>query len=141
MKKILLAIITLLMFCPACESVHEFPEEPGVDPSLIDVNLSVVIDMNLNDEDPITQTYRNMLGDNYDIRYIVEIYEVTDSYAETIGHRIKRIEKIEQTIIENGTYKIDEDVQLHAGVYSVMAWVDFIKKGTNQDYYYNKKSK
>lgn len=137
MKKILLAIITLLMFCPACESVHEFPEEPGVDPSLIDVNLSVVIDMDLNDEDPITQTYRNMLGDNYDIRYIVEIYEVTDSYAETIGHRIKRIEKIEQTIIENGTYKIDEDVQLHAGVYSVMAWVDFIKKGTNQDYYYN----
>ena len=137
MKKILFIIITLVLLCPACESVHEFPEEPGVDPSFIDVNLSVAIDMKLNDEDPITQTYRSMLGDDYDIRYIVEIYKVSDSYAETVGNLVKRIEKIEQTIIENGIYQIDEDIHLHAGVYSVMVWVDFIKKGSNKDYYYN----
>lgn len=137
MKKILSVIITLLLLCPACKTVHEFPEEPGVDPSFIDVNLSLDIDMKLNDEDPITQTYRNMLGDDYDIRYIVEIYKVSDSYAETVGNLVKRIEKIEQTIIENGIYEIDEDIHLHAGMYSVMVWVDFIKKGTNKDYYYN----
>lgn len=137
MKKILSVIITLLLLCPACKSIHEFPEETGVDPSFIDVNLSLAIDMKLNDEDPITQTYRNMLGDDYDIRYIVEIYKVSDSYAETVGNLVKRIEKIEQTIIENGIYEIDEDIHLHAGVYSVMVWVDFIKKGTSQDYYYN----
>ncbi len=137
MKKILFMLAGILLFMSSCKFVHEYTEGPGVDPSLIDVNLSLSIDMDLNDEDPIIQTYKDMLSSRFDIRYIVEIYKVSDSYAETVGNLVKRIVKTEETIIENGIYRIDEEISLHAGMYSVMVWVDFVKKGTDGDYYYD----
>lgn len=130
-------VAAILLLLSACKTIHEYPEGPGVDPSLIDVNLSVAINMDLNDEDPIIQTYRDMLLSGFDIRYIVEIYKVADSYGETVGNLVRRIERIESDIIENGIYEVDEEVKLHAGLYSVMVWVDFIKKGTDTDYYYD----
>ena len=137
MRKIIFILLSAVLSLTACKTIHEYPGEPGVDPSLIDVKLSLDIDMELNDGDPIIQTYMDMLGSAYDIRYIVEIYKVSDSYAETVGSLQKRIVKTEETIIEDGVYSIDEQIQLHAGVYSVMVWIDFVIKGTDTDYYYN----
>lgn len=137
MRKIFFIFMCAALSLTGCCSIHEYPEEPGVDPSLINVHLSLDIDMNLNDEDPIVQTYRDMLGSGFDIRYIVEIYQVSDSYAETVGNLEKRIVRTEETIIEDGVYNIDEKIELHAGMYSVMVWVDFVDKGTDTDYYYN----
>lgn len=140
MRKKLLLLAWALLSLAGCCSIHEYPEEPGVDPSLIDVRLSLAINMDLNDEDPIIQTYQTMLNTDFDIRYIVEIYKVADSYAETVGSLERRIEKVESTIIEDGIYEIDEQIRLHAGLYSVMVWVDFIRKGTDADYYYSTKN-
>lgn len=137
MKKLVFVFLSAILCATSCKLIHEYPGEPGVDPSLIDVQLSLAINMDLNDEDPIIQTYQDMLESDFDIRYIVEIYKVSDTYAETVGSLERRIVKTEETIIDNGIYKIDEKVELHAGVYSVMVWVDFIKKGTDADYYYN----
>ena len=133
MRKIIFILLSAVLSLTACKTIHEYPGEPGVDPSLIDVKLSLDIDMELNDGDPIIQTYMDMLGSAYDIRYIVEIYKVSDSYAETVGSLQKRIVKTEETIIEDGVYSIDEQIQLHAGVYSVMVWIDFVIKGTDTD--------
>lgn len=138
MRRFVIAALSLaVMSAYSCTTIHEFPDGEGVDPTLIDVDLSVLINMDLNDEDPIIQTYSDMLKEDYDIRYIVEIYKVSDSYAETVGSLVKRIERVESTVIENGVYNVDEDVQLHAGVYSVMVWMDFIRKGTGSDYFYD----
>ena len=77
MRKIIFILLSAVLSLTACKTIHEYPEEPGVDPSLIDVKLSLDIDMELNDGDPIIQTYMDMLGSAYDIRYIVEIYKVS----------------------------------------------------------------
>lgn len=138
MKRYVIAALSLaVIFVSSCTTIHEFPDGEGVDPTLIDVDLSLRINMDFNDEDPIIQTYSDMLEKDYDIRYIIEIYKVSDSYAETVGSIVKRIERIESTIIENGDYNVEEDVHLHAGVYSVMVWMDFIRKGTASDYFYD----
>lgn len=137
MKKTLLILSAAIMTLTGCRTIHEYPDDLGVDPSLIDVRLSLDIDMKLNDEDPIIQTYRDMLGSGFDIRYIVEIYRLADSYAETVGDLEKRIVRTEDTIIEDGTYEINEAINLPAGHYSIMAWVDFVQKGTQDDDYYN----
>ena len=75
MRKIIFILLSAVLSLTACKTIHEYPGEPGVDPSLIDVKLSLDIDMELNDGDPIIQTYMDMLGSAYDIRYIVEIYK------------------------------------------------------------------
>lgn len=136
MRNFVFLFLSTVLSLTACCSIHEYPEEPGVDPSLINVNLALDINMELNDEDPIIQTYRDMLGSGFDIRYIIEIYRVSDSYAETVGSLERRIVKTEETI-DDGLYRIDDNIELHAGVYSVMVWVDFVKKGTDTDYYYS----
>lgn len=138
MKKIYLILCTAIVsLCFSCSTIHEYPEGEGVDLSYIDVDLSLLIDMSLDDEITTPQTYAALLSQSYDIRYIVEIYRIADSYAETVGSLERRIVKTESTIIENGKYHIDENVKLHAGKYNVLVWVDFVQKGTDDDYYYD----
>ena len=62
MRKIIFILLSAVLSLTACKTIHEYPGEPGVDPSLIDVKLSLDIDMELNDGDPIIQTYMDMLG-------------------------------------------------------------------------------
>ena len=56
MRKIIFILLSAVLSLTACKTIHEYPGEPGVDPSLIDVKLSLDIDMELNDGDPIIQT-------------------------------------------------------------------------------------
>lgn len=136
MKKISIIFSILILAFTSCTTIHEFPEGEGVDPSLINVDLSLSINMSI-DQDNIIQTYQNMLASDYDVRYIVDIYKEAPSYAETIGSFVQRIVKTESVIIESGIYKINERIALHAGIYNIMVWVDFVKKGTDKDLYYN----
>ena len=62
MRKIIFILLSAVLSLTACKTIHEYPGEPGVDPSLIDVKLSLDIDMELNDGDPIIQTYMDMQG-------------------------------------------------------------------------------
>jgi hypothetical protein len=102
---------------------------------MIDVNLSIAIDMNM-DADTIFQTYANMLGGDYDIRYIVDIYESDPDIQTRVDNRIKRIVKTENSIITQGIYKIQEKLALPQKKYKIMAWIDFVEKGTTADKYY-----
>ena len=138
MKKIyMIMCVAIASLCFSCTTIHEYPEGEGVDLSLINVDLSLLIDMSLEEEVTTPQTYAALLSQSYDIRYIVDIYRIADSYAETVGSLERRIVKTESTIIENGKYHIDENVKLHAGKYNVLVWVDFVQKGSTEDYYYD----
>ena len=48
MRKIIFILLSAVLSLTACKTIHEYPGEPGVDPSLIDVKLSLDIDMELN---------------------------------------------------------------------------------------------
>jgi len=139
LKYMRLSFYTLLcsaLLAVSCDSVHEFPNENSYNPYLVNVELSIDIDMNM-ESDTIFQTYSEILASNYDIRYIVDIYEADPNLITGVSKRVKRIVKTENSIIHNGIYQVEENLLLPAKHYKIIAWVDFITKGTKSDKYYN----
>jgi hypothetical protein len=129
----------LFLFASGC--IHEFPDENAVDPRAIDpywidLNISLSIDMKM-DSDTLFQTYATMLEDDYDIRYIIDIYEMDETRNDLIGNRVKRIVKTENNIISNGVYHLEDTIKLPVYKYRIIAWMDFVEKGTAIDKYYN----
>jgi hypothetical protein len=50
---------------------------------------------------------------------------------------VKRIVKTESNIIANGIYHIQDTIQFSIKKYRIIAWMDFVEKGTTADKYYN----
>ena len=131
-------LFLLLLSASFCGCVHEFPDDNAVDPSLIDVQLSLSINMQFTASDTILHTYADMLGGDYDVRYIVDIYEANpNSTTYDVNNRIRRIVKTENTIITDGIYDLGDTLRLPAKDYKIVVWIDFVDKGTNTDKYYN----
>jgi hypothetical protein len=116
--------------------VHEFPEDPPVNPYLVDISIDIDIDMQIS-SDTIFQTYASMLAGDYDVRYIVDIYNADESRTDGLGSRVQRIVKTESNIISNGIYHIKDTVKLTIKKYRLIAWMDFVEKGSVTDKYYN----
>ena len=133
----LLFLLCLTASFTGCDLVHEFPDDNPVDPTLIDLTLSLSINMQFA-SDTIYQTYASMLGGDYDIRYIVDIYEADPNSATyDVNKRIKRIVQTENNVITEGTYELGDTLQLPAKKYEIISWIDFVDKGTNTDKYYS----
>ncbi|MDR3286619.1 MAG: hypothetical protein LBT27_04180 [Prevotellaceae bacterium] len=134
--KLLFCTIVCCLAFSRCDTVHEFPDENAYNPYLININLLIDIDMNM-DSDTIYQTYAEMLNGDYDIRYIIDIYETDPERTSSVSNRVKHIVKTEGSIINRGTYRVEEKLSLPAKDYKVIAWIDFVDKQTNSDKYYN----
>ncbi|MDR1810001.1 MAG: hypothetical protein LBR34_06335 [Prevotella sp.] len=120
-----------------CDLVHYFPDDDPVNPYLAEITVTVDIDMQLS-SDTIYQTYASMLEGDYDIRYIVDLFEV-DNIGNTPkqANRVKRIVKTESNIVSNGLYHIQDTLRLPLNKYLIMVWMDFVDKGSTDDKYYN----
>ena len=116
--------------------VHEFPDDNPVDPTLIEVDVTLSIDMEFETE-TILQTYSDELDGDYDIRYIIDIYEAAQAPATRVTNRIVRIVQTENTIITRGLYHVRDTLRLPAKQYQIIAWIDFVDKGTETDKYYD----
>ena len=85
MKRITIYIAHLLVLVlTGCDkTVLEFPENEGVDPTLVNANLSLAIDPKI---EPYEQTGRSEgeVIDAYDVRWIVEVFrdEIGGELAE-----------------------------------------------------------
>ena len=135
--RLLFLLYLISVSLTGCDFVHEFPDDNPVDPSLIDVSLTLSIDMHF-ESDTIFQTYATMLEGDYDVRYIVDIYEVNpNSTTYDVKNRIQRIVKTENNIVTNGIYDFKDTLKLPAKKYELIGWIDFVEKGTNTDKYYN----
>ncbi|MDR2058468.1 MAG: hypothetical protein LBP83_09375 [Dysgonamonadaceae bacterium] len=136
-KNTRLFLYTLILSITAgCDTIHEFPGGNPVDPTEIDIEISIKIDMAIN-SDTVFQTYATMLEGDYDIRYIVDIYETDESQPQSIGKRMKRIIKTENSIISEGIYNLDDTITLPVKKYQIITWMDFVSKGSRSDKYYN----
>jgi hypothetical protein len=89
------------------------------------------------DSDTIFQTYADMLGGDYDIRYIIDIYEADPNLVTRVNSKTQRIVRTESSIITRGIYHVEEKLSLSQKHYKIIAWVDFVEKGTTADKYYN----
>ncbi|KAA6343831.1 hypothetical protein EZS27_008496 [termite gut metagenome] len=138
-------LLLLLAWIAGCDNVHEFPGENPADPSLVEIDITMNIDMRIDLEidmgvpasDITRQTYASMLDGDYDVRYIIDIYEADDTKKNSVSNRVKRIVKTESEIPTAGEYHLDETIRLPVKKYRMITWIDFVTKGTTTDKYYN----
>lgn len=114
----------------ACEMVHEFPEQgKEVDPTDIQTRINVKCQLQITDYSIITKALQGSESiADYDRRFIVNIYynEYDESLVE--AHTITReASDLSDLLIET---------KLHTRKYKIVAWMDYVKKGTTTDLYY-----
>ena len=132
MKKKFAYIVGLVAWLAAgCDStVLEFPENGGVDPTLVHVNLTFEVDPTI---EPYVSTQALVKSDGtstHDVRWIVEIFQ-----EEIDGEPVERRVLSCDPDLE-GHHVIDASFDLHAAKYQVVAWMDYVDDGSTDDKYY-----
>jgi len=127
--------LLLCLSIAGCDAVHEFPGDNPVDPYLVEVSISIDLDMSV-DSDTVFQTYAQILDGDYDVRYIVDVYKKDGFRTNQLTNRISRIIKTESNIISKGIYHLRDTLTLPVDQYEIIAWIDFVNKGTVSDKYY-----
>lgn len=135
MKSVFLPLILLALGICSCEKVHEFPESgKEVDPTDIETRININCKIQLTGFDIITKSSMSDVlqsdsTDYYDRRFIINIHanEYTDTLVES------------HTIIRDVTDVSDFmiDTKLHTRKYKLIVWMDYVRKGTVTDLYYN----
>ena len=130
-------LLALSLLMTAC-TLHEEPEltadgELGVDPTLVNVELTLNLDLNLpeqgNEEESSVRVSANT---DYLHRFIVEVY-------------LNRQPVARQVFVENITDRthlsLPVDMQLHAREYQLVVWKDYVSAETpEEDLHWNTQS-
>lgn len=119
----------LLFVITSC--IFEYPEqtesgELGIDPTKVNVNLNVVLDLKMTDN---SNSWAMEPASSYRHRIIVEAY--LDSKLVIRQTLYKAITAgVEQT-------SVNTNLNLHASDYRLIVWADFVKADSEEDLYYN----
>lgn len=126
-----LAAIVLMFATTSCDTVLQYPEGEGIDPTLIKTRVELAVDFTpIND--PLLASYAEARTGDFDVRYQVAIYAVSGAQA---GKMVER--KVwTSNVLEAGPTTVTTDVDLHAERYEIYAWIDFVPSGTTDDYHY-----
>ena len=139
----LLVLLCFAISFMGCDLVHEFPDDNPVDPSLIDVEIVLSVDIKFPTDTlpkPSTYALSGLTADteegNHHFRYIVDIYETDPNGSTALSNRIKRLVQTEPTHPE-GLYELKDTLKLPAKKYMLIAWIDFVDAGSQADKYHN----
>ena len=148
-QKYTIGFIALVLTIVLAGCVHDYPSmtedgEEGVDPTLVEVNTEVTLDLELVPLEIITQknarsgTNKARSGttkadDGYRRRFIIEAWR--DGRAES--RQVTVMDDAE----EDGDGKITLPIRLklHAVKYTLAVWTDYVAAGTDTDLYYDTK--
>lgn len=146
-QKYTIGFIALVLTIALAGCVHDYPGmteegEEGVDPTLVEVNTEVTLDLELVPLEIITQESarsgtnkaRNITtkaDDGYRRRFIIEAWRE--------GKPTTRQVTVMETTEEDGDAKISLPIhlKLHALEYTLAVWTDYVKAGTTDDLYYD----
>ena len=146
-QKYAIGFIALVMATLFVSCVHDYPGmteegEEGVDPTLVEVNTEVTLDLELVPLEIITQesarsgTNKARSGttkadDGYRRRFIIEAWREGKPTARQVT--------VMETAEEDGDEKITLPIhlKLHALDYTLAVWTDYVKAGTTDDLYYD----
>lgn len=135
--------LVLATFLSGC--VHDFPVttpdgEDGIDPTLVEVNTEVTLDLELVPLEIITQknarpgTTKSRVGEQTDYRrrFIIEAWHE----GKPESRQVTVMDTAEE---ENGDAKITLPIhlKLHALDYTLAVWTDYVAAGTTDDVYYD----
>ena len=120
--------------------VHDYPGmtedgEEGVDPTLVEVNTEVTLDLELVPLEIITNKARSgttKAASDYRRRFIIEAWR--DGKPES-----RQVTVVDDAEEEDGDGKISLPIRLklHAVEYTLAVWMDYVAAGTDTDLYYN----
>mgnify|MGYP005874612255 FL=1 len=131
---IALVTATLLAGC-----VHDYPTmtpdgEEGVDPTLVEVNTEVTLDLELIPLEIITQknarSGTTKAASGYRRRFIIEARR--DGKPEA-----RQVTVMKDAEEDNKNITLPINLKLHAVEYTLAVWTDYVKAGTEADLYYN----
>ncbi len=123
-------VFCLLMLTGCICSVLETPENGGIDPTLVQVSLTLRADTTVEPYRAVKSLSATSEGDSLDMRCIVEVFK------DNIGGEL-----VERRIVgcdpsPDGNPVVTMPLALHAGRYSVVAWLDYVDDGSLADKYY-----
>ncbi len=123
-----IAMLLILLSSVSCNTIHKFPND-GVDPTLlmlgVDLNITISEIVDEFEDYPI-----EMSGEDQQ-RLILEVYDYSDT--QTAVYRAVKLINSDSDLTETNNI----EVLLAASKYKVLAWVDYVKKGSEADKYYN----
>ena len=147
-QKYTIGFIALVLTIVLAGCVHDYPSmtedgEEGVDPTLVEVNTEVTLDLELVPLEIITQknarsgTNKARSGttkaaDGSRRRFIIEAWRE----GKPTARQVTVMDTAEE---ENGNGKITLPIplRLHALDYTLAVWTDYVKAGTTDDLYYD----
>lgn len=146
-QKYTIGFIALVLTIVLAGCVHDYPSmtedgEEGIDPTLVEVNTEVTLDLELVPLEIITQqnarsgTTKARAGEpsDYRRRFIIEAWRE----GKPESRQVTVMDNAEE---EDGDGKISLPIhlKLHALDYTLAVWTDYVKAGTTDDLYYDTK--
>lgn len=146
-QKYTIGFIALVLTIVLAGCVHDYPSmtedgEEGIDPTLVEVNTEVTLDLELVPLEIITQknarsgTTKARAGKQTDYRrrFIIEAWRE----GKPTARQVTVMDTAEE---ENGDGKISLPIRLklHALDYTLAVWTDYVAAGTTDDLYYDTK--
>lgn len=138
MKKRYYLLFLFIILLTGC--VHDYPGmtadgEEGVDPTLVQVNTEVTLDLELVPLEIITGKARSgttkAAADTYRRRFIIDAYHD----GKVAQRQVTVLEEAEESGSDKITLPIN--LKLHALEYTLAVWTDYVAAGTEADLYYN----
>ena len=136
MKRAIYYIWTLLLcFLISCD-VHEWPEYS--EPVKKTIRLKLEFDTSMSEKEVFYNARSvNEIGD-YEMRYVLRAFAVE---SDESGRSVSRNAIWEYVFTRKVSFNdydtfVDVPIELPAGDYSLMAWADFVKAGTTDNYFY-----
>ena len=129
-RQLYIACLLVLVLTGCKKTILEFPKDDGVDPTLVNINLSLAIDPKIEPYEP-TGRSKASGAELHDVRWIIEVYrdEIGDEPVE------RQVLTCDQA--SDGHHTIRTSMALHAARYHVVAWMDYVDNGSVTDKYYN----
>lgn len=134
-QKYHIGFIALVLAIAFTGCVHDFPDGEGFDPTLVEVNTEVTLDLDLLPLQTVTNKARsgtrNADGE-YRRRFIIEAWRD----GKAVARQVTVMEKSDES---NQKISLPIHLKLHAVEYTLAVWTDYVKTGTDTDLYYDTK--
>ncbi|MDO5419542.1 MAG: hypothetical protein Q4F50_05710 [Bacteroides sp.] len=139
-NRYLIPLLLLTAVLSGC--VHDYPTmtpdgEEGVDPTLVEVNTEVTLDLELVPLEIITQnarsgTTKSRAGEQteYRRRFIIEVRR--EGKPES-----RQVTVLDEAETSGGRLTLPIRLKLHAVEYTLVVWTDYVVAGTEADLYYD----